>query len=198
MSRFPLATVLLAAAIAIVAPSSHAALIHFVTHLDGPSEFPPNASPGSGLAAVDIDTVAHSMTVHAEFSGLIGTTTASHIHCCVDPSAAVPTAGVATAVPTFPGFPLGVTSGIYDMTFDLTLAASFNPAFIAAHGGTPASAEADLVAAMLAGDTYLNIHSTEFQGGEIRGFLAVPEPGVVALLALALGAAIGARRRRRS
>ena len=44
---------------------------------------------------------------------------------------------VATGVPTFLGFPTGVTNGYYDHTFDLTLASSFNPAYVTANGGTP-------------------------------------------------------------
>ena len=49
---------------------------------------------------------------------------------------------------------------------------------------------------MAAGTAYLNIHSVQFGSGEIRGFLAVPAPGTVSLLALA--AFVGARRRRRA
>jgi len=44
-----------------------------------------------------------------------------------------------------------------------------------ANGGTVASAEPVLLAGLSAGDAYLNIHTTNFTGGEIRGFLhAVP------------------------
>jgi len=92
---------------------------------------------------------------------------------------------VATTTPTFPGFPLGVTPGSYDMTFNLTLATSYNPAFITAHGGTVAGAEAALEAGLLAGETYLNIHTQQFGGGEIRGILAaVPEPSTWAMMLL--------------
>jgi hypothetical protein len=43
---------------------------------------------------------------------------------------------VATTLPTFAGFPLGVTSGTYINTLDLTLASSYNPAFVTANGGS--------------------------------------------------------------
>src|SRR5438045_1981365 len=82
------------------------ATLVFVANLNGPSESPPNASLGTGVAEVDFDTVADTMRVSVAFQGLLGTTTASHIHCCTT----VPltgTAGVATQVPTFPSFPLG-------------------------------------------------------------------------------------------
>ena len=79
----------------------------------------------------------------------------------------------------------------------MTLTSSFNPSFITAHGGTTATAEADLFSAMDAGKTYFNIHTTAFPGGEIRGFLhAVPEPGTLALFTLALAGAGFVRRRK--
>jgi hypothetical protein len=88
-----------------------------------------------------------------------------------------------------------VRDGTYDHIFDLTQASSWSAAFITAHNGTPLSAEADFLSAMLAGKTYYNIHSQVFPGGEIRGFLAVPEPATLALLGVAL-AGLGFTRRR--
>lgn len=168
--------------------SARATVYIFDANLDGLSESPPNASPGTGFAQVTFDTIANTMNVDVTFSGLLGTTTASHIHSATA-SPGTGTAGVATTTPYFAGFPIGVTSGTYNNTLDMTLASSYNPAFITANGGTTASAEAALLASMFAGTSYLNIHTTVVPGGEIRGFLElVPEPSVVTLLAL--GAAI--------
>lgn len=165
-----------AVALGIVAPA-HATVTTYVVFLDGPSESPPNASPGIGTGQVDIDDVANTMRVQVTFSGLVGTTTASHIHAATA-VAGTGTAGVATTTPTFAGFPLGVTSGSYDNTLDLTQASSYNPSFVTAHGGTTAGAEAFLLQSIIDGKAYLNIHSTVFGGGEIRGFLlnGVPTP----------------------
>src|SRR5947207_10788649 len=120
----------------------------FVAFLSGPAESPPNASPATGFATVTID--GNTMRVQVTFSGLTTGNTASHIHSAT----AVPgtgTAGVATSVPTFPGFPGGVTAGSYDNTLDLTSLTSYNPAFVTANGGTAASAEAALIAGITQG-----------------------------------------------
>jgi hypothetical protein len=66
----------------------------------------------------------------------------------------------------------------------MTLASSYNPAFVTANGGSVPAAEAALFASMAAGTSYLNIHSTVVPGGEIRGFLAlaVPEPASIVMM----------------
>lgn len=156
--------------------AANAAVITFDAVLTGPSEVPPNASPGVGFALVTLDTSANTLEVEVTFSGLLGTTTASHIQCCTA-VADTGTAIVATQIPTFMGFPLGVTSGTYDHVFDLTLDSTYNPAFETTFGGTAASAEAALAAGMEAQLAYLNIDTTVVPGGEISGFLVqTPEP----------------------
>ncbi len=170
-------------------PAAHAIPITFVADLTQALEVPPTHSPGTGSATVVLDTTANTMHVEVTFSGLTSGTTASHIHCCLaSPFETGVNVMVATTTPTFPGFPLGVTSGTYDMTFNLLDAATYNPAFITSPfdpSGTVAGAEAALVAGIEDGKTYLNIHTTDFPTGEIRGFL-VPEPTSLVLLGSAL------------
>ncbi|MBK9928620.1 MAG: CHRD domain-containing protein [Saprospiraceae bacterium] len=144
--------------------------------LSGPNESPANASPGFGKAIVTVNTIANTMRVQISFSDLTGTTTAAHIHAATA-IAFSGNAGVATTLPSFTGFPSGVTSGTYANTYDMTLAGSYSPSFVTANGGTPATAFVALVAAMQVGKSYVNIHSSTFPGGEIRGFL-VPEVAV--------------------
>jgi hypothetical protein len=71
-----------------------------------------------------------------------------------------------------------VTAGGYiSPVFDLTMTSSYNSAFITAYGGMAASSEAALIAGMLGGQSYLNIHTAGNPTGEIRGQLAaVPGP----------------------
>jgi hypothetical protein len=190
---------LAASALVAVPVASQAAILVYQAVMSGPAESPPNASPGVGFGIITIDTVANTININDSFSGLTGTTSASHIHCCTT----VPLTGtaiVATTVPNFPGFPLGVSSGTFNGTFDLGATGSYNPAFITANGGTVGSAQTALLAGIAAGQAYLNIHSTTFPGGEIRGFLTpVPEPATWAMMIVGfglVGAGLRLRRRR--
>lgn len=168
----------LAVAVAIVmvsAGAAHAAVVTYTATLDGLTESPPNGSLGIGIGQVDVDATAHTMRVQLSFSGLTGTTTACHIHApTASPLSGL--AGVATTTPTFAGFPLGVTSGTYDNTLDMTQASSYNPNYITNNGGTTATAEAALFTAIADGKAYLNVHTSFVSGGEIRGFLVPGSP----------------------
>ena len=145
----------------------------FTGEFSGAAEDPPNDSPGTGSAEVELDPDANLLRIDVTFSGLQSPTTIAHIHCCAPPGEG---AGVATTLPTFPGFPEGVMSGSYQMSFDSSDAGTYNPAFVQANGGTPEGAEAALLAGLESGMAYFNIHTMMFGAGEIRADLSGGEP----------------------
>jgi CHRD domain len=51
---------------------------------------------------------------------------------------------------------------------------------------------------LFAGRTYLNFHTSQYPGGEIRGAIRVPEPAMPAMIALAGLLTVAMRRRRRA
>jgi hypothetical protein len=163
-------------------------------NLTGPGEEPPNSSPGMSMVTIDLNGT--NLMIEAPFRDLVAPTTVAHIHCCTTAAfsgAAAPAIGL-------DDFPLGVQAGTYSHSFSLTDNATFEPAFLAAHGGTASGAASALVDAMNANEAYVNIHSTTYPNGEIRGFLAaapVPEPAEWALLAGGLASLLWMSRRRR-
>lgn len=183
----------------LAAPVSQAQLFSFSAFLDGISEAPPNASIAVGVANVAYDQGAHTLQIDVTFSGLTGTVMAAHIHAPTTVGF-TGTAGVAVIPGTLTGFPTLVTSGTYSQLFDLTAPSTYTSTFLTSGGGTTTGAENLLFASMNEGKAYLNIHTTTFGGGEIRGFLApVPEPVSTSLATAGLlGAAALARRHRRA
>ncbi len=179
----------------LVAPSARAHEELFrIFEVSGALENPVNGSAGFGSGLVTFDLDLFTMRVEGSFGGLTGNVTASHIHCCqVPPTNSI----VATITPSFTGFPLGVTAGSYDHTYDMSLASSYNAAFITAHGGSVSSAFQDLLDGAHAGQAYWNIHTSFRAGGEIRGFLAfVPEPSSLLLAAMGMAGFFVRRRNR--
>jgi hypothetical protein len=136
--------------------------------LDGAQEG--TVTPATGSATLILDDVANTLNVSLTWSGLLFPTSNAHIHCCSQPPVPSP-----VIIPFVPPFPLGVTSGSFDQLFNLT----------------PTQ-----VTQVKSGGAYINIHTTNFPGGEIRGQIPfIPEPGTAALLLAGL-LGLGIRKRR--
>ena len=199
-SRVLVLAISLSSVVLMLSPASHAATLKFGAPLSGANEMPPTTSQGTGVVTVILDTTAQTLEISGSFNNLTSTTTAAHIHCC-QMTPGVGNVGVATVVPTFTGFPLGVTTGNFDGTLDLTMASSYNSGFLAMFAGVP-QAEAALISGLENGQTYFNIHTAlplGFPSGEIRGELAsVPLPAALPLFATGLGALglLGWRRKK--
>ena len=160
----------------------------------GPAESPPNGSPGTSLVTIDIGS--SKLMIDMPFRDLTGTATAAHIHCC---TADAFTGTSAIAMP-FTDFPTGVHAGSYSMAIPLYEETSYDPEFLKANGGTVKGAASALVDGINANEAYVNIHTSEFPGGEIRGFIVaapVPEPAEWGLMAGGLAGLLWMGRRKR-
>jgi hypothetical protein len=186
-----LSVLTLAAAVGLASPAFAQA---YHAEASGPAESPPNGSPGTSLVTIDIGS--SNLMVDMSFSDLTGTSTAAHIHCCTTDAF---TGTAAIAMP-FTDFPTGVHAGTYSMAIPLYDDASYAPDFLKAHGGTAKGAASALVDGINANEAYVNIHTSEFPGGEIRGFVVaapIPEPAEWAMMAGGLAGLLWLGRRRR-
>lgn len=157
--------------------SASAADLFYVANLDTAQEAHQNNDPpgppdrsGSGSGSFTLtDTGSFSYTI--SYSGLSGNSTAAHIHG-----------------PALPGVDAGVLFPLQGGTFG-SPAGSFNGSIQLNQGQ---------IDQLNGGLWYVNIHSSTFGSGEIRGQItAVPEPGTWALMAVA-GGSMAAWKRRRS
>jgi hypothetical protein len=182
----------LALAAAALAIPAYAQTYH--ADASGPEESPPNGSPGTSMVTIDI--AGSTLMVDMSFRDLVGTASAAHIHCC---TADAFTGTSAIAMP-FTDFPTGGHTGDYTKAIPLYESTSYDPEFLKAHGGTAKGAATALVDGINANEAYVNIHTSEFPGGEIRGFVVaapVPEPAEWGMMAGGLAGLLWMGRRKR-
>ena len=121
------------------------AQVHFGTfNLDANQEVPANASPGTGTVTLTLDVGAGTIQADGTYQNLLGNASTSHLH-------AAP-AGSNGAVMV----PLNASGGTSGTIFA---------------GG---AVNASQIATILAGNSYANVHSSMFPGGEIRGQAILP------------------------
>jgi hypothetical protein len=126
---------------ATAAPASHTV---FSANLTGTAEVPPSGSAATGFATVALSDDHSTITVSGGFSNLQGNANGAHIHGPAPPGM---NAGIIFPLSGFPSAPSG---SIPEQSFPIT----------------PTQ-----LAQLQAGNHYVNVHSTVFPGGEIRGQL---------------------------
>jgi len=113
---------------------------YFKALLDGIQEVPSNSSTANGVVIIKYDATSKNLQLIGDYQNIASGVTVSHVH---SPAAPGSNAGALFDITNSGG-----TSGTLKASATLTVAQ-----------------EADLIA----GNMYVNVHSTTFGGGEIRG-----------------------------
>lgn len=169
-------------AAASLASVAQAQFVTLTAVLNGAQEVPAASTPATGQATLVIDLATNNWTLDVQFGTLTAPLSVAHVH----------RAAAGVNGPVIIGLDgMALSGGRPSWNLLAPGITSFNSGgAVTAPFAWPAAELSNL----LAGNTYINVHSTAFPGGEIRGQL-VPTPGSMGLLALA-GIAVGRRRRR--
>lgn len=125
---------------------AHAATQSFTVKLSGANQVPPLKSPGTGTATITYDPATRVVTWSISYSGVSSPVTMAHFHH-------------------------GATGKNGPVVIWLTHRGSAVSSPIKGH----ATLSADQAKAFLAGDWYINVHSEEHPGGELRGQVVPPK-----------------------
>jgi len=158
------------AAAALITSGANATIWVFMSSLSGANEVPPNGSQATGTSSGTYDDVTNVFMMDTSATGFSANVTAAHVHVA----------------------PIGINGGVLFPLTGVTGSTNYTSHDMAV---LSASEELDF----LAGNFYVNIHSVEFPGGEVRGQLepsAVPEPSTIIGMIAALGIFAASRRRR--
>jgi CHRD domain-containing protein len=145
-----------AAALLISATPSSAQVVTLTATLNGGEETPALLTGAVGIATVSVDAVAEELAVTLSVFNLPTGTTAGHIH--IGPK------GIAgPVVINFP-IPAGRTG-------DLPLSFRLGAAAFVARPEIGINTMADAIQSIVAGNGYVNVHTSQYPAGEIRGQL---------------------------
>ncbi|MFP8873957.1 MAG: CHRD domain-containing protein [Myxococcota bacterium] len=134
---------------------------------NGPEPDGSTNSPGKGYGHIEYDSESREFTIRIRFEGLVGDLSKLHVHGPSKPSRSTPRHVIEFLGPPEIPETLATTEGVYETR--IPLAATVQEGFIT----LPAER---ILALLIDGHTYLNVHTTVFGMGEIRGNLGKPAP----------------------
>ncbi|WP_404423964.1 fasciclin domain-containing protein [Nibricoccus sp. IMCC34717] len=142
-----------------LAPLSYAETFTFTAMLSGTSQVPSVTTPASGRALVMVDSETKQFTAYVTTAGIASAITMSHIHeapAGQNGGVVANFGGAASYVSAAQGFNAGKFTGTYNGDF----------------------------AKLLSGGAYVNIHTTTYGSGELRGQLMLHPKDAGRLIAL--------------
>jgi len=132
---------------------------------NGPSPDGSTESPGKGRGHLEFDTDSGEILVKITFEGLVGELSKLHVHGPSSPDRSTPRHVLELLGPPAVPERLKATKGTFEARFELVALDQED---------FPSLPPQQIVEVLTAGRAYLNVHTTVFGMGEIRGNLGPP------------------------
>lgn len=153
--------------------ASHAETVSWAFSIDeqsirnGPESDGSTNSPGMGQGTIDLDLDTNIISLDLSWSGLVGNLTKLHIHGPASIDKSNPQHLIEIFGPPEVPTELVATSGSWSDSFELKALEQqgfdlIEPSFI--------------IDTLVRGEAYVNVHTTVFGTGEVRGNLGIPVP----------------------
>ena len=146
----------------LLSTQASAQTITLTANLNGGEETPAIINTGAvGTVEVSVDATNRELAVTLKVFNLPTPATAGHIHV----------GSKGTGGPTVLNFP----PSLVGRTGDFTMVFRLGPAALNVRAAIGIHTIEDAIQAIVGGNSYVNVHTTQYPGGEIRGQLAVAD-----------------------